>query len=194
MFDLPLIDYDNLTLNDVFDGDDEFLADFKTSAFYNKLGFDMTDDSLLLTFALVYARYGANPIANKSKDLFKLKFYGIIWQYGPKWVKDVAIQTKLRSLSLESGSVIYQGSKAIYNHAAHDSTAPATSTLDEITYIDEQNTTNYKKSTLEGLASLYELLRTDVTETYINQFRKLFSKFVSPDKHGMFYEVEEDEQ
>lgn len=189
MIGMPIVPHDNLMLDDIYDTDQEFLTDFKASAVYGKLGFSMTDDALLLTFTLVYAKFANTPIANASADLFKLQFYSMIWKYGPTWQKDVDIQVKLRGLSLDSTSDIYKGSKAIYNHAVHPQTTPSTTTLDELTYIDDQNVTNYKKSTLEGLASLYELLKTDVTDAYINRFGKLFSKFVSPEYNApLFYE------
>ena len=119
---------------------------------------------------------------------YKVKFFATLWQYGPKWSLDVQIQAKLRGLGLDSNSEIYKGSKAIYNHAEHPETAPSTDSLEELEYINSQQTTNYKKSTLEGLASLVDLLRNDVTENFINQFKKLFSKFVNDDKIVLVYE------
>lgn len=183
-------DYNNLKLSDIFESDDDFLTKFKASQLYNKAGFDMTDEQLLVAFNLIYGRYAINPIANASADLFELKFFATIWQYGPKWAMDLEIQAKLRSLGLEDSSEIYKGSKAIYNSAEHPETSPSTSALDELTYISHQNTTNYKKSKIEGIASLVEMLRNDVTENFLNQFRKLFSKFVNDDKIVYVYENE----
>lgn len=185
---MAYIKYNNLQIDDVFESDIDFLNKFKASAFYNKAGFNMTDEELLIAFNLIYARYNLNPAANKSPDIFVLKFFGILWQYGPKWALDVKIQAKLRSLGLDDSSEIYKGSKAIYNRAEHPETSPSDTSLEELEYITGQNVTNYKKSKLEGLANLMELLRTDVTETFINQFRRLFSKFVANDKCILYYE------
>lgn len=188
---MQYIKYNNLLLDDVFESDTDFLEQFKESQFYNKAGFNMTDEELLVAFNLIYAKFNVNPIANASLDIFKLKFFGTIWQYGPKWALDVQIQAKIRSLGLDDNSEIYKGSKAIYNQAQHPETAPSDTSLEELEYITGQNTTNYKKSKLEGLASLMELLRTDVTEVFTNQFRKLFSKFVQDDSRILCYYEEE---
>lgn len=182
------IAYNNFTLDDLFEDDNDFLTQFKTGPYYNKGGFNMSDEEILLAYNLIYSRYAVNPSANQSPDIFKVKFFATLWQYGPKWSLDVQIQAKLRGLGLDSNSEIYKGSKAIYNHAEHPETAPSTDSLEELEYINSQQTTNYKKSTLEGLASLVDLLRNDVTENFINQFKKLFSKFVNDDKIVLVYE------
>ena len=85
---------------------------------------------------------------------------------------------------------LQQGSKAMYNHALNPTEIPAT--LDsELSYINDQNTTKYTKSPLEGYAILEELLRTDVTNEFLNRFQKLFKQFVKPEKTWI-YVTEED--
>ena len=68
-------------------------------------------------------------------------------------------------------------------------------TLNELTYINEQNTTNYKKSYMDAYSQLWELLDTDVTQEFINRFQKLFKQFVRPEKTWIYVtEVDEDEE
>ena len=114
-------------------------------------------------------------------------------QYGPTWEQKLKIQAKLRSLGLDDTSEIYKGSKAIYNHAYNPETQPKTTDLDELEFINDQNTTNYKKSKLEGLAILADLLRDDVSSQYIDKFRKLFKQFVAP-MPALVYVTEGDEE
>ena len=71
------------------------------------------------------------------------------------------------------------GAKTIYNKAYHDATAPTTGTLDELEYINEQNTSNYKKSKIGAYADLMYLIKTDVTQTLLNKFQPLFKKIIS---------------
>lgn len=110
-------------------------------------------------------------------------------QYGPTWEKRLAVQKSIRDLTADD---IRLGSKAIYNQAMNPSTEPSTSTLEEITYINTQNTTNYKKSPLEGYAMLLELLNTDVTKDFIDKFKVCFKTFVQPER-PLIYVSEEDE-
>lgn len=115
----------------------------------------------------------------------------IIFMYGPSWEKRLEIQTKIRDLTDEE---LMRGGKAIYNHSFNPSTAPKTGSLEELDTINEQNTTNYKKSKMEGYSMLMSLLERDVTEEFISLFSKLFIKILAPD-YPLLYDttLEEDE-
>ena len=146
---------------------------FATSEFQN-----LTENSIKLLFHLLSGKYGDNQIINQSEAQFDKKLWSIVFQYGPFWQKELNIQKELQGLALTDGSAIYLGSKAIYNHSYNPSQTPATTSLDELKTIDDQNTTNYKKSKLEGLAALEEVLKRDVTETFLQRFKILFKKFL----------------
>lgn len=165
-------DFYNIKFTDAYPDVGEFLNDFRTVG----IPAQITEDSATTLYYLLYARYGNSTIANADNNQFKYKLFATIWQYGPTWEKRLAIQKKLRELSLEDGSEIYRGGKAIYNTALNPETAPSTGDLDELNYINSQNTTNYKKSKLEGLALLNQLLVTDVSNEFLNKFQKLFIK------------------
>lgn len=185
--------YSTMTLTDVWDEASKFLAEYKTSPFYNAAGCTVTDDNITLTFYLLFNKYGNTPIANMDVNQFKFRVFGTIMQYGPTWEQKLKIQEKIRSFGLEDTSEIYKGSKAIYNQAFNPETTPATADLTEINYINSQNTTNYKKSKLEGIAILLESLRDDVTSSYIDKFRKMFRQVVFLLPHAIYVTEEEDE-
>lgn len=115
--------------------------------------------------------------------------FTVIFQYGPTWEKRLDIQAKLRNIS---ESELLKGTKAIYNHAYNPSTEPGTGTLDELEYINDQNTTNYSKSKMDAYTQLIDLLETDVTGQFLDRFKPLFAKFVytRPD----LYVTEDDEE
>lgn len=113
--------------------------------------------------------------------------FSIIFEYGPTWAKRLEIQDKLRDLTEEE---LITGGRAIYNHATNPSSLPSTSALEELDYIDNQSTTNYKKSKIEGYSLLIGLLETDVTEQFIRKFRKLFIAIVEPEL-PLWYAMEE---
>lgn len=152
----------------------------------------LTDTNVEALFYLLYARYGNSPLANRDITQFKYKLFSIIFQYGPAWQKELEVQRKIMNLSEDD---IRLGSKAIYNQALNPQTEPSTAALSELTYINQQNTTNYKKSPLEGYAILMELLKKDVTEEFINKFGRCFKKFVSNERPIIYVtEEEEDEE
>lgn len=170
---------------EIYEDVDSFKEDFEASPFDGCISADSEE----LVFYLLYSRYGNNPIANEDVSQFKMKLFATIFQYGPSWEKRLDIQKKLRELSDDE---ILKGSKAIYNTALNPSTAPSTATLEELNYINSQNTTNYKKSKMDAYAQLWELIDTDVTEDFLVKFRRCFKMFVSAER-PLIYVTEEEE-
>lgn len=143
-------------------------------------------ETLSTLYYLLYARYGNSHIAYTDENQFKYGMLSVMFMYGPTWEKRLEVQANIRALSEED---ILKGGKAIYNHSFNPSSAPSTGTLDELLTINDQNTTNYKKSKLEGYSMLIDLLDTDVTEEFISKFKKLFIQVLAPD-YPLLYEEE----
>ena len=182
--------FDTKLFSEIWEDKDAFLDD------YSDVGIPTTISSTNATtlYYLLYARFGNNPIANMDEEQFKYKVFSIVFQYGPTWEKRLAIQQSLRGLS---DADLIQGAKAIYNHAYNPSQAPSTSTLTELEYINDQNTTNYKKSKMEAYAQLWDLLAVDVTGEFLNKFQKCFKQFVQPERTFIYVtdlDEEEDEE
>ena len=155
------------------------VTDFTHGYTYSEFPLAFLDiKKLNLIYYLLYARYGNSSIASSDENQFKYKLYSTVFMYGPTWEKRLEIQEKLRNLTDDE---ILKGSTAIYNSAINPSAAPTTQTLDELNYINSQNTTKHKKSKLEGYAILENLLKTDVTEEFISKFKKLFITIVEPE-------------
>lgn len=137
------------------------------------------EDSLTTLFYLLYARYGNSHISSSDENTFLYKLASTIFMYGPSWEKRVEIQDALRSLTEAD---LLKGSSAIYNTANAPGTSLADVTDEEgkVDYISGQNTTDYRKSKMEGYATLASLLETDVTKEFIDKFANLFLKIVQP--------------
>ena len=174
-------EFDNITFSDLWDTADKFVEDYKTIGFpqTNEFGSYVTDEDLNLIWLLLIGRFADSTIMPYNTfGAFKVRFMSRVWQHAPSWKKDLDIQNKLRSMSLEDGSPIYDGAKAIYNTALNPGTKPTTATTEELDYINSQNTTKYKKSKLEGIALLSDLLKNDVTEQFLRRFDDLFLKVI----------------
>lgn len=190
--------YSTNIFTDIYPDAETFVSDYKNNGipYQYVVGTTtyqtLTDTNVEALFYLLYARYGNSPLANRDITQFKYKLFSIIFQYGPAWQKELEVQRKIMNLSEDD---IRLGSKAIYNQALNPQTEPSTAALSELTYINQQNTTNYKKSPLEGYAILMELLKKDVTEEFINKFGRCFKKFVSNERPIIYVtEEEEDEE
>ena len=147
--------YDTNLFCEIWDSSDKFLADYNNTGteFTNQVPPTISQENALMTYLLLFSRYGNNPIANYDVNQFKNKIFTIIWQYGPAWEKRLSMQEDIRNLTLQE---ITQGTKTdwssegtqsqnnsgtdttINNHAYNPSTAPTTQTTNELDYIDQQ--------------------------------------------------------
>lgn len=190
--------FDNITFSDLWSTADSFVQSYKDSGFPqtydlgdNRTGTYVDDDTLKLIWTLMIGRFADSTIKPyNTYGAFQIRFMSRIWQYAPGWKKKLEIQNKLRSMSLEDGSEIYEGSKAIYNSALNPGTLP---NEDELSYINQQNTTKHKKSKLEGLAILADLVQRDVTESFLRRFDDFFKTIIYSGR-TLYYETEGEQQ
>ena len=159
--------YRTNTFQEIWDSADKFVAEYKS----NGIKTTITDENCTTLYYLLYAKYGNNPIASSDENRFKYAVWATIFKYGPTWEKRLEIQDKLRALSEDD---LLRSGKSIFNHAYNPSTEPSTGSLEELPGINEQNTNQYVKSKIDAYGSLMELLRTDVTEQFLGEFKKLF--------------------
>lgn len=166
--------YRQVKFTDVYPDVATFLAEYNN----NGIKTTISQDSATTLYYLIYSRFGNSVIASSDTNRFKYDLFGTIFSYGPTWEKKLDIQEKLRNLTDDE---LFTGSTQIHNHAYNPGTAPSTGTLDELPAINEQNTSKYKKDKMSGYAMLVSLLDTDVTESFISKFKKLFITVVQPE-------------
>ena len=148
--------YDTNLFCEIWESSAEFLADYNNTGeeFTNQVPTTISQQNALMTYLLLFSRYGNNPIANYDVTQFKSKIFTIIWQYGPAWEKRLSMQSDIRNLTLQEittgtrtdwssegeQSQSNTGSDTtINNHAYNPSTAPSTQSTTELDYIDQQN-------------------------------------------------------
>ena len=95
--------YDTKLFCDIWESSDEFMADYKNLSqdFTNQVPPLISDGNAVMTYLLLFSRYGNNPIANYDITQFKNKVFTIIWQYGPAWEKRLDMQEDIRNLTLQ---------------------------------------------------------------------------------------------
>ena len=156
-----------LRFGEVYNNVDDFYTDYTTM----EIPTTITRTNLNTLFFLLYAKYANSHFANKDLVQSKLKIFSTIFKYGPTWEKKLSIQADIRALTLDD---LQEGAKQIVNHANNPNTAPSTSALEELEFIDEQHQTNYKRNKIDAYNSLWSMLATDVTEEFLNRFRNIF--------------------
>ena len=167
--------YRQVTFTDVWGDAQSFLSEYKS----NGIQTTISEQSATTLYYLLYSRYGNSTVASSDTNRFKYDVWGTIFSYGPTWEKRLEIQEKLRELTDDD---LFTGAKQIYNHAFHNGAPPATSYLDELPAINEQNTSKHKKAKMDAYAMLISLLETDVTQQFLDKFKKLFLIVVQPEK------------
>lgn len=166
--------FNNITFSDLWGDSDSFIEAYNATGLPKEPYVD--DDTLELVWILLTGRFADSTIKSYNTfGAFQVRFMSKVWQYAPTWKKELDIQNKLRALSLENGSELFEGGKAIYNSAMNPGTAPTT---EELSFINAQNTTKYKKSKLEGYIMLSEVLKTDVTEAFLRRFDDMFKTII----------------
>lgn len=187
--------YENLTFAQVWNSYNSFLGDYNALIVgFKQNTAPLNETSLSTLYYLLYAKYGNNPIANSDVGQFKMKILSIIYAYGPLWERKQEIQDKIRSLTEDD---LIMGAKQIYNHAYNPNSEPSTSSLTELEYINEQNTTNNRKSKMEAYSVLWNILHASATDEFLNKFKKCFAVFVDKMPAPFYidneYEFEEDQ-
>ena len=178
------------TFTDVFESFDDFKSEYNSLPTSLKNVVSNNDYSFLeQVYYGLYSKYGNSHISNADINQFKYKLFMLIFTDGPIAKKKMELQNAIRSLDLSSDDVL-GGTKSIWNHANNPSTSPSTGALDELPYIDDQSTSNIKRTKLDAYARMYDMLSNDVFNNFISKFKKLFIVVVKPNK-PLLYESEE---
>ena len=184
--DHPVPEYDTVLFSQVWDDADEFVTDYLQAAITPTI----PQDQARLLYYLLYAKYGNAPIAFRDLNQFKYSVYSTIFQYGPTWQKRLEIQERLRGLT---EAELRAGGRNVVNYALHPDSEPSTASTDELKEISQQTATNHKKGIADAYATLLDFLEDDVTERFLERFRKLFLKFLAPYRTALYPNDKEEE-
>lgn len=181
--------YRSNKFSDIFENAEVFKDDYLSSGICimaNSLKQPLDNDFIVAQYYLLSARYANSIVASSDPQRFKENLFSLIWQYGLPWKSKIEIQDKLRNLS---EAELLQGNMSINNSAQNPSTEPSTSDDLELSFINAQTVSKNKKSKLAAYATLYELIKTDVTELYLSKFKKLFLTVVEPEEPLLYEEI-----
>lgn len=142
----------------------------------------ISEENLKTLYYLLYARYGSSTIAFDSEPQFIYSVFSTIFMYGPTWEKRLEVQKGIKELNLEGD--LLEGAKYISNLSMNPSTLGAkgggNDDLAPLQTVNQQSYNGWKKNKLQAYGEVLEIMRTDITESFIGQFKKLFIKVVQP--------------
>ena len=191
------------TFSDIFPDVAKFIAFLGTTSKNGECGIQpVLNETMTSTlYYLLYAKHGNDIIENFDENQFKYKLASIVYINGASWAKKREIQDTINSLKLtitKNGKTypnpdIFVGATQIYNHSYNPATAPSTDTIDELTTLNEQNTSKNKRGLLEGINLLMSLIEDDITSSFLSKFDKLFNPVVAA-QAPLLYSTEIEEE
>ena len=182
--------FSNKRFLDVFPDVETFKKEYSYYQILFNSPIKVEENQMGFIYYILYSKYGSEYIAMSNTTRFESKLFATLELAAPMLLKELDVQKNLLALSDEE---IRAGSKAVYNHAFNPPGTPSTSTLQEIPYINDQNTTQYKKSPMEGYSILLSLLDDNLLDKFLRKFRKLFLRVLAPTR-ARLYDVEELEE
>lgn len=183
--------YWHKTFDEIYEDVDDFKTDYASYKTHYTPDIALSADQQATIYYLLSSKYGGNPIANHTENKFKEKLFAYIYAYAPMFLRKRQIQNTLRGLTEDE---IRLGSKQIYNHAFNPSTTPTTATLEELEYINDQNTANNKKGKIDGYMLLWSMLSSNEVDDFLRKFRNLFQIVVDRQVPWWYDEEEEEEE
>lgn len=180
--------YNNRFFSDIFPTVDLFLQSYLDSGLAvesNKI----SDEYTKVLYWLLMARYRNEVPASSDENRFKADLFGIMFEYGPTWETRIKAQSKIRDLL--TSDELFDSSTAIFNTSLNPSTKP-TEAFEPLKTINQQNANKWKKNKLEGYAALMDVMKTDVSEQFLDKFDRLFREFMLPDGNLIYKTSAED--
>ena len=166
--------YRHRKFTDIFPSYEEF----QTEASANPLTKNLKATDVEETYYLLYAKYGNSVIASSDENQFKFQLWSIMYDTTPAWSTKNRIQHELYNLSEDDLRAGYQ---TIMNHASNPSADPATDAMTPLNKVDDQSVNGTKRDKITAYTRLWEIIRSNLTKGYINNFGKLFLLIVEPE-------------
>jgi hypothetical protein len=177
--------YNLRSFSDIFPDADSFSADYEASGLAVETSRISTKNTKVLYFLLA-SRYRNSRPKMDDENRFKAAIFSIIFEYGPTWEARLKAQHELRKLLDDPDGALLEGATAIYNHSINPSRPPAVDAFEPLPTVNDQNANKWKKGKLEAYATLMDSLKTDVTESFLSRFDKLFREWLEPDGNLLF--------
>lgn len=182
--------YNNKSFSDIFPTAEEFAQAYENSGLAIPMN-RISAEVVPTVFYLLMSRYRNNHPMSYDENRFKADLFSIIFAYGPSWEANLKIQKEFRDLI--GTDELTDGSTTIANHANNPSTIPAPQ-FGLIGTIDDQNATKRKKPKIEAYAGLAGVLKTDITNQFLEKFRRLFRVIVEPDGNLVYTTTPEEQE
>lgn len=183
--------YNNRIFSEIFESAAEFVEEYHNSGLTIASSV-VSDEYMTVLYYLLMSRFRNSVPKMNDENRFKGDLYAIVFMYGPSWETKLKAQKNIRDL-LESAE-LFDGTVAINNHSYNPSTPPSMNDFEPLSTVNDQTANKWKKSKLEGYAALMQVIKSDVTDAFLDKFDKLFRNFLEPDGNLTYATTPEEQE
>lgn len=182
--------YNNRTFSEIFP-DAETFADYYDMSGLKVEVSRISDEMVPVLYYLMLSRWANSHPKSSDEGRFIMSLFGIVMMYGPSWEARLKVQKEFRDLI--GTDELFNGATSINNHALNPGGAPTMDAFDPLNKINDQTANRRIKPKLEAYSGLMAMIKTDVSDQFLDKFDGLFRNMLEPDGN-LYYTTTPEEQ
>ena len=182
--------YNNRTFSEIFPDADTFAEKYEESGLKVDIS-RISDDLIPVLYYLMLSRIANSHPKSSDENRFIMSLFGIVMMYGPSWEARLKVQKEFRDLI--GTDELFTGATSINNHALNPGGAPTMDAFDPLNKINDQTANRRIKPKLEAYSGLMAMIKTDVSDQFLDKFDHLFRNMLEPDGN-LYYTTTPEEQ
>lgn len=182
--------YNNRTFSEIFPDAETFAQEYADSGLKVEIS-RISDDLIPVLYYLMISRWANSHPKSSDTNRFIMSLFGIVMMYGPSWEAKLKVQKEFRDLI--GTDELFTGSTSINNHALNPGGAPTMDSFNPLNKINDQTANRRIKPKLEAYSGLMAMIKTDVTDQFLDKFDHLFRNMLEPDGN-LYYTTTPEEQ
>ena len=182
--------YNNRTFSEIFPDAETFAEKYEDSGLKVEVS-RISDEMVPILYYLMLSRWANSHPKSSDEGRFIMSLFGIVMMYGPSWEARLKVQKEFRDLI--GTDELFTGATSINNHALNPGGAPTMEEFAPLSKINDQSATRRVKPKLEAYSGLMGMIKTDVSDQFLDKFDGLFRNMLEPDGN-LYYTTTPEEQ
>lgn len=182
--------YNNRTFSDIFPDAETFAKEYADSGLKVEVS-RISDEMVPVLYYLMISRWANSHPKSSDENRFIMSLFGIVMMYGPSWEARLKVQKEFRDLI--GTDELFTGATNINNHALNPGGAPTMDSFNPLNKINDQTANRRIKPKLEAYSGLMAMIKTDVSDQFLDKFDGLFRNMLEPDGN-LYYTTTPEEQ
>ena len=182
--------YNNRTFSEIFPDAETFAEKYEDSGLKVEVS-RISNDLIPVLYYLMISRWANSHPKSSDENRFIMSLFGVVMMYGPSWEARLKVQKEFRDLI--GTDELFTGSTSINNHAFNPGTPSSMEEFKPLSKINDQTANRRVKPKLEAYSGLMAMIKTDVSDQFLDKFDHLFRNMLEPDGN-LYYTTTPEEQ